>query len=705
MVDPNPARGMPLHLKRYWVSGKGAAKIRWNSPGDFLRCVRNLRKYFPEDPRGLCNRLHVAATGGPPGHGSAEHAGDAQAEALLAAAPMLGNTMWLAPLAPIGVRTGDGRMFQPGALSHRRLPLPLEWAKARIGGHSGAVTIGRIMGVSLGPDETGQEYLWGWGDLFDPDVIPEVRQAMALMEGGVAGLSLDPGGFVEIMRAGEERDFSRYRVGGATLVSIPAFEGQYILLGDGDDFADDLADLEGMAHTVSESDSAADTGFADEDCGCDQVDDPDAELSVNPSGWRGLPVAEREAAVDRDDAIRRIAAWAEADASKLNRAFLWRDDRGDPNSVYSYRLPVGDIINGKLTLIYHAIYAASALLEGAHGGLPNISGADKDRLRKVISAIYSKLAKDFDDDTIKASWDRPVKRSNGVTGQEDKAGDKGDMALTELAEEILTEAPVEVDESDALIAAAAPLHPPRAWFVGNTLKALTPITITEEGQVFGHLAGWKTCHMSVGRGRCVRAPRSQEQYSHFHLGGVLTTDGEVRVGKITMGTGHADVSMGFLPAIEHYDHTGTVVAVVRAYEDRWGIGLSGAIVPGVTPEQVAELRRSPLSGDWRGINGNLELVAALAVNVPGFPVFADGEQDEEMALVAAGTPGEECTHEHGEEGEEMADTTEVVAEVLKIIEEKDAVRRRAEQLQAMRDQVAREDQARRAAALAELGGK
>lgn len=36
MVDPNPARGMPAQLQRYWLAGKGAAKIRWNTPGDFL---------------------------------------------------------------------------------------------------------------------------------------------------------------------------------------------------------------------------------------------------------------------------------------------------------------------------------------------------------------------------------------------------------------------------------------------------------------------------------------------------------------------------------------------------------------------------------------------------------------------------------------------------------------------------------------------
>jgi hypothetical protein len=51
-------------------------------------------------------------------------------------------------------------------------------------------------------------------------------------------------------------------------------------------------------------------------------------------------------------------------------------------------------------------------------------------------------------------------------------------------------------------------------------------------------------------------------------------------------------------------------------------------VASATGEQIDELRRSPLSGDWRKINGKLRLVAALGVNVPGYPV--------PRALVASG---------------------------------------------------------------------
>jgi hypothetical protein len=103
-----------------------------------------------------------------------------------------------------------------------------------------------------------------------------------------------------------------------------------------------------------------------------------------------------------------------------------------------------------------------------------------------------------------------------------------------------------------------------------------------------------------------------------------------------MDTRHADIGLGYTAAAIHYDDTGDEVAVVRAGEDEYGIWVAGAVVPEATPSKVAKLRRSPISGDWRRVEGNLELTAALAVNVPAFPVYAmDGE--EQLALVAAGT--------------------------------------------------------------------
>src|SRR4029079_16942320 len=65
---------------------------------------------------------------------------------------------------------------------------------------------------------------------------------------------------------------------------------------------------------------------------------------------------------------------------------------------------------------------------------------------------------------------------------------------------------------------------------------------------------------------------------------------------------------------------GMVAADVRVGEDEHGIWVAGALRSHLSDEDVRAFRAALLSGDWRRIAGRLELVAALAVNVPGFPV-------------------------------------------------------------------------------------
>jgi hypothetical protein len=99
-----------------------------------------------------------------------------------------------------------------------------------------------------------------------------------------------------------------------------------------------------------------------------------------------------------------------------------------------------------------------------------------------------------------------------------------------------------------------------------------------------------------------------------------------------------------LAAASHYDNTGTVAADVRAGEDEYGIWVAGALRSTLTDEQIREFRAAPLSGDWRRIGGRLELVAALAVNTPGFPVprtrarvlVASGHQQSVIAAAPSG---------------------------------------------------------------------
>jgi len=198
------------------------------------------------------------------------------------------------------------------------------------------------------------------------------------------------------------------------------------------------------------------------------------------------------------------------------------------------------------------------------------------------------------------------------------------------------------DDAVALLASVAPLAPPSAWFADPGLKAPTKLTITDDGRVFGHLAQWKVCHVGIGRA-CVMAPKTRTNYNLFRVGTVRCDDGaEKPIGKITLGTGHANAQWGIVPSREHYDNTGWAAAVVNVGEDRHGIWVNGALTTNMTPERIAELRASALSGDWREVNGNLELIAALAVNNPGFPIYRE-QGGHAFSLMAVGVLGQEDT--------------------------------------------------------------
>lgn len=213
---------------------------------------------------------------------------------------------------------------------------------------------------------------------------------------------------------------------------------------------------------------------------------------------------------------------------------------------------------------------------------------------------------------------------------------------------------------DVMVASGGPLRPPSAWFSnpnftegdGRLREIFTgrgerrfggayavPFTITDEGEVYGHIAPWGVCHTG-NAGSCLTAPHSKANYAHFMRGNqrVVTAEGdEVAVGVLTSMAGHASTGprVTASQAMAHYDNIATAFADVVVGEDEYGIWVHGALRPDVDEARLRAIRASSMSGDWREINGNLELVAVLAVNQPGFPtaVVADGRP---TTLVAAG---------------------------------------------------------------------
>lgn len=183
-----------------------------------------------------------------------------------------------------------------------------------------------------------------------------------------------------------------------------------------------------------------------------------------------------------------------------------------------------------------------------------------------------------------------------------------------------------------LLASAAPAQlPPLDWFRQPDLDRLTPITVSDSGRVFGHIAGWETCH--VGLPGCVTPPSSMSGYSYFHVVDQPTLEGPVvPVGTLVAGPRHADAQASFQAAQAHYDDPAAAVAKVVAGEDEFGIWVAGWMLPRASPQAVDVFRSSAVSGDWRRIGGALEMIAVCSVNAGGFPVpkarvaFSNGHQ-------------------------------------------------------------------------------
>ncbi len=260
-------RGNAEKLRRYWLDGKGAAKIRWNTGGDWTRCVRQLSKYMGPRAKGYCALRHHEATGlwtgdkkhmqmyGRKSKGKSRRFFSTDfvvpKEAVLIASmnklglpesPIevsddvaQGSKFHIPLVIPEGVETGDGRKFAKGAILMRELPLPLLWQIETGEGHNGSVVIGKI--IRMERTENGIGNAVGY---FDNGVYG--KEAERLVRGGfIRGVSADMDKFEadqetasdiesEGKVGGDKMNITKARVMAVTLVAKPAFQECYLTL-------------------------------------------------------------------------------------------------------------------------------------------------------------------------------------------------------------------------------------------------------------------------------------------------------------------------------------------------------------------------------------------------------------------------------------------------------------------------------------------
>lgn len=222
--------------------------------------------------------------------------------------------------------------------------------------------------------------------------------------------------------------------------------------------------------------------------------------------------------------------------------------------------------------------------------------------------------------------------------------DLDDEPLTATGADVEDETVITEPVTAAAYVLTIPDVPPPGWFDEPTDVDITGgLTVTDEGRVYGYLAPAGVAHR--GFKERITAPMGNVDYSGY-MGRetIVAGGGRVVTGALTMDCGHA--SLGYRDpgaAMDHYDNTCSIVATVRIGENRDGVWVAGALVPGLTASQVTRMMASQLSGDWRphrDRSGWREFAGALLVPVPGFPMARTepSVEVEESELVASSVP-------------------------------------------------------------------
>jgi len=105
--------------------------------------------------------------------------------------------------------------------------------------------------------------------------------------------------------------------------------------------------------------------------------------------YQDLPLADKDREWDAGEARKRLADWAGDDMDKYRKGFLWYDEENADN-LTAYKLPIADVIDGRLYAVPRAIIAAAAAIQGARGGV-DIPASDVPGVKNHIEKYYKKM--------------------------------------------------------------------------------------------------------------------------------------------------------------------------------------------------------------------------------------------------------------------------------------------------------------------------
>ena len=629
-------RGNAERLRRYWVHGKGALKIRWGQPGDWSRCVRHLSKYLGPRAKGYCQLRHKEALG----FYTATHAKKDRGRHNSNEEFIMEQPFDVITMKPFTEVTEEDMKMPLDAIhiTHDDL-YDHEWEPDE--------DIVTLLEELYNVDDETYALIAAGGLDRNRGNAEQLRRYWTVGKGGIMKIRWNsPGDWTRCYR--HLKKYMGPRAKGYCSLRHKEMTGMW----PGDrrnpgmknGFSSyQLDDILTSDQIIERSALSARINNARR-----RVLTAGAETGTYEGARFTIPLVIPEGIETGDGRTFEKGA---IDIRELPLPLMWQIQTGEGHN--------GSVVVGRID---H--------MERVDGGIGNATGvfdtgeygAEAERLVKNgfirgVSAdldqfeASQELPELAEEDSGKIGADKLVishARVMAVTLVPKPAFQECQIYLVndENQEETVIPDGIYVDETDpveasalvacGLVAGSIPVVPPSSWFDNPKLDKPTPLTVDDDGRVFGHIAAWHVDHIGLSFG--TKPPRSKSNYAYFHTGVVRTDVGnDVPVGQLTLAGGHASLEASAQDAVRHYDDTASAVADVHAGEDAFGIWVAGALRPGTTPEQVRALRASAPSGDWRPINGRLELVAVCQVNVPGFPIArARVASGAVMALVAAG---------------------------------------------------------------------
>lgn len=255
----------------------------------------------------------------------------------------------------------------------------------------------------------------------------------------------------------------------------------------------------------------------------------------------------------------------------------------------------------------------------------------------VRTLRYGSLQWDEDLLPIPIIWDPENNDHDGVV-----VGSISSLERVDGMETAVRPEAVSGEDVEAVTAAAGSSALPADFFDTSWSDKKTILTVTEENEnglrrVYGYAAPFGVCHRS-DMGACFQYPKDVDKtHAGFHTGSEVTlSDGsKIRVGALTMRGAHIDPNLArqgvsFRDVNAHRDDANTVFAMVRAWEGRHGLAISGVVMPGVDKDTLLRaLTLAPSVELWPSGRGRT-LVGIHLVPTPAWPVAASAGGDSQV---------------------------------------------------------------------------